>query len=454
MKHNSIDTTAISNTTNCIVVVVVVIVINIDIDIDIDKYSDFPLVQSMMVAEKRRTLALTNEGAKQMRYPKSNTGWIKTLFVFEGRALGRIRLPWSVVMAWAVFWAVVYETYFRQRISENGTGGVPVGSNLRQNYVESMLELVISTTLGFLLVFRLNRSATRFWMARASWGIVVAKSRTMVGSILLHGSHNAHHRDQAIKWIATFSIASMNFTRGTTGGIDPETVEGLLTRDQLADVNGAAHSPLHSADRIRYHLSELFAPSFEFNTDWADGDGCNDYDDYDASRSTPPNNKKNNDSTYQYIAANHRHRAARAISISDFRSKQLISLENQLNVMIDEEGAMERIKGTPLPMVYVTHLRTWLMVFLLSQPYFWEQSLGYVTIPVVGLMAFALLGLEGAAAEVEAPFRRDRTNHLNMNSFCLTVLSNILQQMREDADRRMKTKSSGSSSRRMARGTD
>uniref|UniRef100_A0A7S4AMH0 Uncharacterized protein n=1 Tax=Pseudo-nitzschia australis TaxID=44445 RepID=A0A7S4AMH0_9STRA len=201
----------------------------------------------MMVAEKRRTLALTNEGAKQMRYPKSNTGWIKTLFVFEGRALGWIRLPWSVVMAWAVFWAVVYKTYFRQRILENGTGGVLVGSNLRQNYVESMLELVISTTLGFLLVFRLNRSATRFWMARASWGIVVAKSRTMVGLILLHGSHkNAPHRDQAVKWIATFLIASMNFTRGTTDGIDSQTVEGLLTRDELANVNGGRTNPLPS----------------------------------------------------------------------------------------------------------------------------------------------------------------------------------------------------------------
>ena len=45
-----------------------------------------------------------------------------------------------------------------------------------------------------------------------------------------------------------------------------------------------------------------------------------------------------------------------------------------------------------------------------------------------------------AASEVEAPFRKDRTNHLDMASFCLTVLSNVLQQVREDADRRKATK--------------
>ena len=125
------------------------------------------------------------------------------------------------------------------------------------------------------------------------------------------------------------------------------------------------------------------------------------------------------------------------MSVSDFRTNQVVSLEQQLNVLIDEEGALERIKGTPLPMVYVTHLRTWLMLFLLSMPYIWERALGYATIPVIFLTAFAMLGLEGAAEEVESPFRKDRTNHLDMNSFCLTVFSNVLQQIKEDADRRI-----------------
>lgn len=370
-----------------------------------NKYANFPLVQSMIAAVTTRTSALTNEGAKQMLYPKSNTGWARTLFTWEGRALDRILLPWSIATLNAIIWAILYETTgLKERL------GVYDLRNLHDN-INDLLNLVLSMTLAFLLVFRLNRSATRFWMARGCWGIVVVKIRSIVGTVLVYGSHDPYHRDNVIKWAAAFSIASMNFTRGIKD-IDPETVAGVLTREELDDLVNAVHPPLHAADRIRFHLSELFAPVII--TDTTD-DGEN------RSSSTTTNAK------YLY-----------AVSVSDLRTNQLISLEQQLNVMIDEEGAMERIKGTPLPLVYVTHLRTWLMLYLLTMPYFWEEFLGYATILVVFLTAFAMLGLEGAAEEVESPFRKDRTNHLDMNSFCLTVMSNVLQQIKEDADRRSK----------------
>jgi len=402
-----------------------------------DKYSDFPLLQSMMKTEKQRTLALKNEGCKQIKYPKSNTGWIRTLFVWEGRALGRILFPWSIVTGWAILWAVIYETQFR-----DGYNGQSRSEDLRQRYIESMLELVISTTLGFLLVFRLNRSATRFWMARGSWGIIVVKIRAMVGSILLNGSHDPYHRDRAVKWLAAFSVVSMNFTRGATSGIDPHTVEGLLTMDELDAINAAAHPPLHAADRIRFHVGELFGPSFDEAEEHRNGNGTRNENktNDDGAEVADPTSGNDAYGKAAFSAASHFRAASRAISRSNFRTQILISLEKQLIVLIDEEGALERIKGTPLPLVYVAHLRTWLMLFLLSQPYIWESALGYATIPVVALVAFALLGLEGAAAEVEAPFRKDRTNHLDMNSFCVTVLSNVVQQMKEDADRRLWTK--------------
>jgi predicted membrane chloride channel (bestrophin family) len=166
---------------------------------------------------------------------------------------------------------------------------------------------------------------------------------------------------------------------------------------------------------IRIYVYELFSP----NTD-ADATTKKDDDDDDDGS----NNNNNIMSLSQSYAVN------------DLRTQQLIAIEDQLNSMIDESGAMERIKGTPLPLVYVTHLRTWLMLFLLSMPYFWQSSLGYATIPVVFLTAFSLLGVEGAAEEVESPFRKNRTNHLDMDSFCLGIISNILQQTKHDAGRR------------------
>jgi len=376
-----------------------------------NNYDGFPLVQALMATEAKRTASLTKEGAKQMTHPKSNTGWIRSLFVFEGRALDRILLPWTIVTLNAVAWAVVYEeTDFRifNYGDDDGRASSP-----KMDDIEGVLELVLTTTMAFLLVFRLNRSATRFWLARGSWGVIVVRSRSMVAAILRHGSHDPHHRDAAVRWIAAFSIAAMNHARGLR--IDPDTVEGILGADELVDLNGAVHPPLHAADRIRYHLTEIFGPGTHLAAEKS------------ASAAAAP-------------AAQSHLDAARVIALANFRTQQLVALEQQLNVLIDEHGVLERIKGTPLPMVYVTHLRTWLMLFLLILPFFWEETLGYGIVPVECLAAFALLGLEGAAAEVEAPFRKDRTNHLDMDTFCLAVLAGILQQTQDDARRRKAAK--------------
>ncbi|OEU11720.1 hypothetical protein FRACYDRAFT_276761 [Fragilariopsis cylindrus CCMP1102] len=355
-------------------------------DNDEDEYKNYPFVQSLIETESIRTVTFMKAGSKQMKYPKSNAGWRITLLTCEGRALDRIVLPWFLVTLNSIIWTIVYEK------SPTIKGMMVLQELPAKENLQGFLTIVLNTTMAFLLVFRLNRSATRFWMARQCWGVIVVRSRAIVSTVLVHGSHHPQQRDHVIRWVAAFSIASMNFVRGIKD-IDPNCVAGILNEEELEDLCTAIHPPLYAADMIRVHMCELFSPDVDTTTNTEDED------------------------------------------VNDLRTKQLIAIEDQLNSMIDESGAMERIKGTPLPLVYVTHLRTWLMLFLLSMPYFWEASLGYATIPVVFLTAFALLGVEGAAEEVESPFRKDRTNHLDMDSFCLAVLSNILQQTKHDADR-------------------
>lgn len=118
-------------------------------------------------------------------------------------------------------------------------------------------------------------------------------------------------------------------------------------------------------------------------------------------------------------------------------TQQLDSLERILDGIMDQEGAMERIKSTPLPLVYVSHLRTFLLLFLLALPYIWEREWRWLTIPVVGLTSFAMLGLEGASQEVEVPFSKNRGDHMNMDAFCLVVMDNIQQTITDTADREM-----------------
>jgi putative membrane protein len=318
---------------------------------------------------------LEKDGKKQLLYPKSTDGWLKTFFVLEGRALDRIIMPWILVTLNAVAWtlaAEMYDTDFRE-------------SNLAA--FESIFGLILSSSLSFLLVFRLNRSAERFWMARMSWGAIIASSRVIVGGILVHAHHDPKHRDEVIRWTTAFSVVLTNFMRGIRK-LDPGTVLGILGEAEIQELETMSHPPIQVAEKIRMNLAEAF--HFDDKTPY---------------------------------------------SIAQGRSQRLETLEKEVNNLILEMGALERIQATPLPLVYVTHLRTFLVGFLLGFPYIWERNLGYGTIPVVALTGFAFLGLEGAAMEVESPFEKNRPNHLNMDAFCLVLLKNILQLIQNDADR-------------------
>jgi putative membrane protein len=216
--------------------------------------------------------------------------------------------------------------------------------------------------------------------------------RGMVGGILVHGRHDPTNRDAVVKWIASFCVVTMHYIRGEANLV-PNTVAGILNESEIEEMEGVHHLGLHAAYQIRCHLKEIFR---------IDEDTL--------------------------------------IGIAVGRSQQLDTLEKQLNDLILQFGVLERIRATPLPLVYVTHLRTFLLLFLLALPYTWEMTLGYATIPIVSLTAFALLGLEGAAEEVESPFLKSRPNHLSMDAYCLVIIENILQQSRQDADRDIRQK--------------
>ena len=52
---------------------------------------------------------------------------------------------------------------------------------------------------------------------------------------------------------------------------------------------------------------------------------------------------------------------------------------------------------------------------------------GWGTIPAVAAIAFALLGIEGAATECENPFSPKRTNHLGMDGFCEATQREVME---------------------------
>ena len=339
-----------------------------------------PLLSSMLENETIRNEALDKEGSAQINSPKSSDGWIPSLFIIKARALDWILLPWCVVVLHAVIYTIIQENELKEELE---------AANRNFDSWEIFFGIMLNSTLSFLLVFRLNRAAGRFWLARELWGNLVAKARTLTGGILIHAAAEEAdvHREEALRWMAAFPLTVMELLRGNQ--TYPTAVfAGILTTDQIRQTQRKEHPPLFVGMQIRYHLHEIF-----------------------------------------------RVHADSPVGVALVRARQLEHLEGQLNVLLDCCGGMERIRNTPLPMVYVSHLRTFLLLALLIFPYIWGPTWSWGTIPVVATAAFALLGIEAAASEVEAPFQQHRINALNMDGFCKSLLSNMQGLMMDHLER-------------------
>lgn len=109
-------------------------------------------------------------------------------------------------------------------------------------------------------------------------------------------------------------------------------------------------------------------------------------------------------------------------------------LYKQLNTHLDSLsgafGAMERICGTPLPFIYVSHLRTFLMVYLLLFNMISVVHYGWAALIILFAINWAMLGLEAASVECERPFGWS-PNHLPLGKFCIAINENIVQTLDE-----------------------
>jgi len=87
-------------------------------------------------------------------------------------------------------------------------------------------------------------------------------------------------------------------------------------------------------------------------------------------------------------------------------------------------GDCQRILNTPLPRAYSIHLKHLLLLYCLALPFQFVQQLDWFTIPTVGIISFALLGIEQIGEEIENPFGYD-LNDLPLDKFCQELQAEI-----------------------------
>ena len=95
-----------------------------------------------------------------------------------------------------------------------------------------------------------------------------------------------------------------------------------------------------------------------------------------------------------------------------------------LDDLVDALGGCERILKTPMPVAYSIHLKQLLMLYCLALPFQMVDSVGWTTPLLVGLISFAVFGIEEIGIEIENPFGHD-PNDLPLDVICRTMQENI-----------------------------
>ncbi|EIN08069.1 hypothetical protein PUNSTDRAFT_135584 [Punctularia strigosozonata HHB-11173 SS5] len=101
---------------------------------------------------------------------------------------------------------------------------------------------------------------------------------------------------------------------------------------------------------------------------------------------------------------------------------------NAMNVlvqgMVDMLTNMERVANTPIPKSYRIHLKQAVGLYLFALPFTMIQDLGWGMIPIVTVVAFTFMGIEGIADEIEMPFGSDESD-LPLDTYCADLKEEI-----------------------------
>jgi putative membrane protein len=280
------------------------------------------------------------------------------------------RLPWfeSALQIKGSVIAAIYK-----RVLLCGAFGVLISIlyHLKIPVSQPILGTVIpSIVLGLLLVFRTNTAYERFWEGRKCWGAIVNTirnlARQMWVSIDEKEPEDKDHKIEALNLLVAFGIATKLHLRSEPINSD---LEALMPDSKYITLKIINNPPLE----IAFWISDYLQHQYNRN--------C-------------------------------------------INSYQLTSMQELLNILVDNLGSCERILRTPMPLAYAIHLKQLLLLYCFLLPFQIVQSLDWWTGLISALVSFTLLGIEAIGLEIENPFGYDE-NDLPLDAICTTMKRNI-----------------------------
>jgi len=228
--------------------------------------------------------------------------------------------------------------------------------------LDATMHSLVGVALGLLLVFRTNASYDRFWEGRRQWGSIINESRNLGRAARAYLEAAPDLKQELVVWTCAFPHAAKNYLRGTSGvgAMTPK-----LPPPDAEIISKVGNAPLAVCLRISQVLV----------------------------------------------------RARDRGLISDY---VMMTIDHNVQLLIDYYGSCERIYKTPLPFIYVVHLRRALVLYCYTLPFALVGSFGWWAIFATLLISYTFYGIEEIGVEIENPFGLDPSD-LPMEGFCDTI---------------------------------
>jgi putative membrane protein len=227
------------------------------------------------------------------------------------------------------------------------------------------LHSLLGIVLGLFLVFRINSAYDRWYEGRKLWGSMVNSTRNFALKLNAFLPQGSADRSWFAKIIPNFAYASKEHLRKGVQLTELEQPDDTF----ISLIKEKKHKPNAIAGMMYSRVNELY--------------------------------RKN-------------------VITGD----QFFVLDKELKDFIDVIGACERIKGTPIPYSYSMYIKKFVFIYIITLPFGFVTTFGYVTIPTVLLISFVLLSVELISEELEEPFGRD-TNDLPTDELAEKIRDNV-----------------------------
>lgn len=230
----------------------------------------------------------------------------------------------------------------------------------------SLIHTLLGFVISLLLVFRTNTAYDRWWEGRKLWGSLVNNSRNLaikLNSLLAAEDKNA--KSFFAELISRFSL---------------ELKKHLQSADARYALDQFEHPEIPDFDRFRHVPEQVVGTMIE--------------------------------------------RLVQMQKEGKISAEQMLFINPELTSFMDICGGCERIRNTPIPFSYSSFIKKFILFYTLALPIGYSLSLGYLIIPVVVFVFYALASLELIAEEIEEPFGNDE-NDLPMGKIVETIHKNV-----------------------------